>query len=905
MCALSQAVGNESNALRSEKNDSLEDKFKNVKSVYKLLGLGGVAQGGNLCRIDVKGNRIVRIRPVHYDWAYSAEELASARWKIEARGKVFQPETKELISPFALVYKNRVYSPNRVKYPLKRVDWSPDNPNPQNRGKSKYVRISWDEALDIIAEMIKRMIEKYGSTYTILALADGHQQTKFVQGMHGAVTHLGVQLGGFTWAIRNPDSWEGWWWGAKHVWGMEPDGLQRPQKNVLVDILENSDALLLWGCDYETTTWGFGDQVLWGHWFKEVGIKQIAISPDLNRTAAVHADKWIPIRPNTDAALQLAIAYVWLTEKLYDEDYVRTHVVGFDEFKKYVLGEEDGVPKTPKWAEAITGVPSRVIKALARFWGSKRVSICHVFGGPYIRGPYSTEPARLEVILLGMQGLGKPGVQQLHNGSNKAADTPWPSALFNPEVYGAVHGGVYEALWFVKYENLKEWYSKYLKQFVPKTLVADAILNPPVSWYGFCHSRMPVEEQFIKYTFPAPGLPEIHMIWNENGCMITCWNNGYRIIEAYRSPKIEFIVAQGPWLENDMLFADLILPVTTKFEEKDLGTMGAPWAAHQYFAVVYEDQAIEPVGESKSDYEIVAMVAKRLEEKYPEMFRGLYEKVTGGKTIDEWIEKAFELSGAANYITFEELKKRGYWVVPIDPNWKNYKPGLRGFYEDPEKNPLRTPSGKLEFYSKRLAEHFPDDKERPPVPHYIPYGESHQESLLHPRAKKYPFLLVSNHPKCRMHAQLDDAIWLRELTMCKIKGPDGYLYEPAWINPADAERLGVRTGDVVKIYNERGAVLCAAYVTNRIMPGVVSVDHGARADLISVEDRIDRGGAIDLITPSKTTSKNAAGMVESGILVNVEKVNLEDLMERYPEAFRKQYHPAAGLCYKSWTRCGQ
>lgn len=877
------------------------EKEAEIKSYYKLLGLCGVGLGGNLVRVDCKNGRIVRIRPVHYNWAHTQEELEKIRWEVEAKGKRFGPKLKELAAPFAIVYKNRVYSPNRVRYPLKRVDWDPKGERHQeNRGKSGYVRISWDEALDIIADEIKRIKDKYGSTYAILALSDGHQESKSVQGMHATITELLLHLGGSTWAVRNPDSWEGWWWGSKHVWGMEPDGMQHPQTNVLPDILENTEVMLCWGCDYETTTWGFGDQglSLWGFWFKEVGIKQIFICPDLNYAAAVHADKWIPIRPNTDAALQLAIAYLWITEGTYDKEYVATHAVGFDKFRRYVLGEEDGVPKTPKWAEEITGVPARIIKALARLWASKRTSIMHVFGGPYIRGPYATEPARLEVLLLAMQGVGKPGVHQLHN-SCVGLDTPFPKPLFAPFIWGVVHGGVYSRLWFLPYKKLKEWYRDALKQFIPKTLIHEAILNPPVTFYAISQSRMSIEEQFVKYTYPVEGLPEVHMIWDENGCWITCWNCGYRMIEAFRSPKIEFILAQHPWLENDCLFADLILPVSTKLEEEDIGIIGAAWSTKQHFAIVYEGKCIEPIGESKSDYEICCMIAKRLEEKYPEDFKGIYERFTQGRTIEDWIKLGFENSGAAQYTTFEELKKRGFWLVPTDPEWRRYKPGLRAFYEEPEKHRLLTPSGKIEFYSERLAKHFPDDNERPPLPHYIPYGESHQESLLHPRAEKYPFLIVSNHPRWRMHAQLDDAVWLREIPTCKVRGPDGYLYEPVWINPIDANRLGVKTGDVVRVYNERGSVLGGAYVTHRITPGVVYVDHGARADLISIEDKIDRGGAIDLIAPIKTTSKYAHGMVVSAYLVNVEKVDLTQLINRYPTAFKKPYHYAAGLCYES------
>ncbi|MEM2914991.1 MAG: hypothetical protein QXH91_06305 [Candidatus Bathyarchaeia archaeon] len=113
---------------------------------------------------------------------------------------------------------------------------------------------------------------------------------------------------------------------------------------------------------------------------------------------------------------------------------------------------------------------------------------------------------------------------------------------------------------------------------------------------------------------------------------------------------------------------------------------------------------------------------------------------------------------------------------------------------------LETPTGKLEIVSKGLAEHFQDDNERPPLPHYIPYGKTHQESLLHPRAKKYPLLLESNHPKWRFHAQGDDITWLREIPTCKVKGPDGYLYESVWIHPIDATKRGITTEDIVKVY---------------------------------------------------------------------------------------------------------
>ena len=173
--------------------------------------------------------------------------------------------------------------------------------------------------------------------------------------------------------------------------------------------------VLFWGCDPETTPWGFTGQFASRlmYFWKDIGIKQVYICPDLNYGAAVHADKWIPVLPNTDAALQLAIAYIWITEGTYKKEYVETHVVGFDKFSDYVMGKEDGIPKTPEWASRKCGVPEWTIKALAREFAAQDAPRSLIISAAdIIRGPWSHEPARLEVCLLGMQGLGGPGVHQ-------------------------------------------------------------------------------------------------------------------------------------------------------------------------------------------------------------------------------------------------------------------------------------------------------------------------------------------------------------------------------------------------------------------------------------------------------------------------------------------------------------
>ncbi|MFC1905479.1 molybdopterin-dependent oxidoreductase [Chloroflexota bacterium] len=840
----------------------------------KGLALGG--HGALPAAIDVKNGKVVRIRPLHLDWKYDKKEFNP--WQIRARGKIFEPSLKIAQPHFCLAYKKRVYSPNRIRYPLKRIDWDPDGErNPQNRGKSKYIRISWDEATELVSREIKRTHREYGP-YAILAQVDGHGESKIIHNAHGCPYALLQLMGGCTLQIRNPDSWEGWYWGAKHIWGMDGTaGLMDPQTNLVKDVSENVDMLLFWGCDPETTPYFYqaGTPSQLCYFWSKIGIKQVYICPDLNYGAAVHSDKWIPILPNTDAALQLAIIYMWIQEDTYDKEYVKTHVVGFDKVRDYVLGKEDGIAKTPQWASTKCGVPEWTIKALAREFAAKTTSIMHSFGGSYIRGPYSHEPARLEVILLGMQGLGKPGVHQ------QSWWLGYPRAVAKPNEKAAS-------------KHATNIMYPPPPQSLPKTLIHKAILSDkPISWHGSTAIWCPTDDQFKKYTYPIAresGGTEIHMIWSDSPCRTTCWNCGNETIEAYQSPKIECIVVQHPWLENDCLLADIILPANTKFEERDFGID----RDNQFYSIFLEEQCIAPIGESKSDYEITCEIAKKV---------GLHEQYTEGKTVEEWIKRAYELSNIQDLISWEELRSKGYYVVPTAPDWEKDPVCLREFCEDPEGNPLQTPSGKLEFYSEKLAEHFSKDKERPPIPYWIERSKMHDERISSRRVKKYPLLLMSNHPRWRLHAQCDDISWTREAPTCKVKGFDGYMYEPLWINTEEAKKRGINNGDLVKIYNERGSVLGGAYVTERLMPGVAYMDHGARCDWI-IPGEVDRGGAINLISPDGITSKNCAGQATSGYLVEVEKVTMaqmEEWRKKYPEAFEREYEPESGLRFNAWV----
>ncbi|MCL2826618.1 MAG: molybdopterin-dependent oxidoreductase, partial [Eggerthellaceae bacterium] len=543
--------------------------------------------------------KVVRIRPLHYDEQYTEQDLNA--WHYEKNGKVFKPGMKSFIPPFAVGYKARTYSKNRVPYPLIRVDWDPDGDrNVKMRGISKYRRLSWDEATTIIAKEIARVQETYGP-WSVYCQGEGHGESKIASGGHGCMIGMLFLTGGCTVQARQPDSWEGWYWGAKHVWGMEPIGINNQCNGIFRDITENGDAVFYWGGDPETTPWGWGGQMAsrMCYWLNDIGVKSVFISPDVNYAGAVHADKWIPVLPNTDAALQLAIAYTWMTEVTYDKEYVATHSVGFDWFESYVLGNIDGVAKTPKWAEEKCGIKSYHIKALARYWATHNCSTAHCNGGGYIRSAFAHEPARLEIYLLGMQAIGHPGRHQFRY-------IEW--TLFGFDSYSPLP--ISEI-----YTNLENAYNGWSFQlgdsFIAKTKIHHAILNQKEDWYGHVVCSMPREDQFDHYEFPmVEGSQPIHMIWTDAPCWSGCWNGGNLFEDALRDESIEFVLVQHPWMENDTVFGDIILPVTTMLENYDIANdnCGGQWGL-----LFMEEQAVEAVGEAMDDHEVVCQVAKALE----------------------------------------------------------------------------------------------------------------------------------------------------------------------------------------------------------------------------------------------------------------------------------------------------
>jgi trimethylamine-N-oxide reductase (cytochrome c) len=831
--------------------------------------------GGQPAWVYTKGGRIIRVTPM----TYAKDE--SKPWSITAGGKTFTPRTKSNLATYDQGYRRIVYSPTRVKYPLKRVGYAPGGGGSvENRGKGEFVRISWDEAFDIMASELKRIKEKYGNA-AILEHDNGHAQQQYVH-QRFKIRRLLRFFGGHTTMIRNPDSNEGWHWGGWNVCGMmgPPTGGLGNSSDLLEDTMQNSKLLIEWATDGLAVFEGAGnDHADWWNWIKGLGIKIVCVDSDLNEFAAKYADKWIAPLPGTDAALMAAIANVWINEGTYEKEYVQTHGVGFDKWKDYVMGAEDGVAKTPEWAAKITGVQARDIRALAREWASKPT--CISTNQMACRGPYSTEHTRMAILLMTMQGEGKPGRHFL-------AITSAPT---NPEKRGtwAPHGGM----------PFEAEPADAVLQSVQYMVFPDAILNPPVKWYGGINaekvepgkaSTQPPEEftiwgefapdwrfylgifthpsqQFVSTTYPMEGYPEVKMYWSSLASYITNWNHGYKWMETFKSPKLESIFIQVPWLENDCYFADLVLPVSTQVEHDDL--MLAQGNSYGNDVAVRMEKCIEPIGESKTDLEICTEIAKRL---------GIEKEYTEGRTLDDMLRFVYERDfpeELTKQMSFDEFSKKGYYVFKF-PDMSTYKsdPGMRWYADLPEGSGLATPSGKIEFESTNLKKFFPNDKERPPVPHYVAEGPTHQESVTSARGKKYPLLLATSHSRFKWHSRYTSEAWTWETTSSwYVKAKNGNWYWSLWINPIDAEARGIAEGDVVNIFNDRGEILAGAHVTERARPGMVRCTFAApyRPILTGDNPLMDTMGSPALISPYNPTSANAIGMASGWFLVEVKK----------------------------------
>jgi trimethylamine-N-oxide reductase (cytochrome c) len=743
------------------------------------------------------------------------------------------------------------------------------------RGKDEYIRISWDEALDTVADEMKRIRKTYGPA-AITAMTSSHHNWGLLHYKFGPFGRFFNMLG-YTTLMDNPDSWEGAHWGAIHTWGYFWLLGHCDNYDMLEDALKNTEQVMFWSVDPNSSSYQYWGQesAIWRIWLRELGIKAIFIDPYCNTTAGVLADKWLAPRPGTDAALAEAIAYVWITEGTYDKWFVENRTVGFEEFRRHIRGEDDGVPRTPGWAAEICGIPAHDIVVLAREWAAKKTMLATgaMYGtGGAVRSAYATEWARLMVLLIAMQGLGKPGVN-VWGGAAMGAPLDFS---FQMPGYGSAGWDTFGLVAKKAAENS-------VSQKVYRLLLPEAILNPPISWIGEGFCGQSIEQQFVPHTYPEPGPngAEIRMIYRHGGSFISTMTETNRWVRMYQSPKLECVVMQDCHWQTETRLGDIVLPASTNFEHADIcewanaGGYGEGDCGANHRVMIYLKKCIEPLWESRSDWEIYKALARRLR------FLGKYAE---GNSEEDWIKKIFNISSLPKYVSYEEFKKKGYLVVPCKSPEQKRTVSNRWYYEgrpcdtpnslNPKKgtdkaHELATYSGKIEFVSQSLTKFDPNDEERPPLPRYIPSWEGHETKDL---TAKYPLQMITPHPRHSYHTHHDNkTLWLNDIPQHRVK-KDGYAWWPIRIHPSDAQARGINHDDIVKVYNDRGAVLCITQVTERVRPGLVhSYESSAAYDPLEPgkAGSIDRGGCMNLLAPSRMLSKNAPGMANNSCLVEV------------------------------------
>ncbi len=724
-------------------------------------------------------------------------------------------------------YRQRLYSAERLLYPMMRVG---------ERGEGKFKRVSWDEALNFVAMKMLQIKNTYGPT----ALVD-----QSYAGASYGVLHksdqieglLGRFLGMFgcrtnSWSVP---SYQGTTTSSRWTFGTIEDGNED-------DAFAHSKLIIMWGWNPAYTFHG-GNTFYYMRLAKQRGCRFVLVDPQYTDSAAVYDAWWIPIRPNTDAAMMAGMAHHIFTNNLHDQAFIDKFCQGMDEgtmpdwakdtpngkenFKDYILGKYDGTPKTPDWAAEICGVSAADIVKLADMYAQTKPAALKASWAPG-RNAFGEQYNRMAAALQAMTGnIGVLG------GCAEGVGKAWhPEAVAYPYDEWA-------NVWFASIKS-DRW--------------AHIVLNYP---------NVKREEVGL---WPRNDqldgvIPNIKGIFWQGSNWFNQLTNINKEIEAIK--KLELVVCMDSTITPSGLYADILLPVATHFERHDAAL---PWYKGHYY--IHRPKVIEPMGESKTDFQILTELAYRIGEIDPQgygMFGGLYNPKANRNYF-------------LNPDAVDEAYLTDWWnnkVMPhhhIDMSWEDFKgygiykfllkePHV-GFRAQIEQGvPFQTPSGKIEILCNELAwiDEWKKTKYGEHVPS-IPKWIEPWESLNSEKTKEYPFHLVSPHPRWRTHSIFNNCAWLRE------------TYEQeCTLNAGDAKKLGIRTGDTVELWNERGKVVVPAYVTERCMPGVLVLHEGSWLDLD--ENGVDRSGNPDFLTLDAPSP--AGAFAYNTVLCNIAKSDLE------------------------------
>jgi anaerobic dimethyl sulfoxide reductase subunit A len=585
-------------------------------------------------------------------------------------------------------YPRTFLSGQRLRYPLKRIG---------PRGEGLFARISWDEAIDEIAAETVRIGREYGPQSRYVNYSTG--VTTLVRGNLTAKNLLALD-GGFL-DYYNTYSTACTSIATPYTYGTNETG------NSAADLL-NSKLIILWGHNPLET--GFGSTL--GFYLREAkrrGIEIISVDPRQSDTALELASRWIPLRPATDSALMDAMAFVILSEGLQDQEFMDRYCVGFDSahmppgmedcenYRDYAFGRYDGVPKTPEWASAITGVEPKEIRRLARkYAGAKPAALLQGFG-PQRHGN-GEQSARSSTMLACLTGnVGVPGGSAAGCGNVRLHRNPEVAAVRNP-------------------------YSGR----IPVFLWTDAVARG---------AQMTAKDGVIGVERLDTN---IKMIFNlASNTLINQHSDVNRSARILRDESLcEYIVCSDLFMTPSARFADILLPGVSMFEVEGIGK---PWREGDY--LTYSNQSIEPLFECRQEFCWLSGAARRM---------GHYDALThGGKDVRGLLEESYNdlLAHEPGLPDFETFRERGVHFYEGGRNFIAFEKNIK----DPENNPFPTPSGRIEIFSPRLRA-MNNPSEIPAIPKYVPSFEGRGDPLM----KKYPFQLIGWHTRRRTHSTHDN-----------------------------------------------------------------------------------------------------------------------------------------------------
>ncbi|MDD1780902.1 trimethylamine-N-oxide reductase TorA [Enterovibrio sp. ZSDZ35] len=675
-----------------------------------------------------------------------------------------------------------VYNPSRVKYPMVRLDWLKHGwkSDTTQRGDNRFVRVPWSQALDFFHHELERVQNTYGPS----ALYAGHSGWQSCGKLNtaGTIMQRAISLHG-TYLAKIGDYSTG---SAQVVLPYVAGAMEvYEQQTSWPLVLENAKNIVIWGSDPIKNLqvgWLIPDHSVYGYYqqladkVKSGEINVIHVDPVKSQSYKFFGGKQVPVNPQTDVPLMLAIAHTLYTEKLYDEQFLADYTTGFDQFVPYLTGEKDGVAKTPEWAEKICGIPADEIRELARTMASGRTQI--IAGWCLQRMQHGEQYAWMIVVLAAMLGqIGLPGGGfgfgwHYNDAGTITSAGPLMSGFSSVTGVEPIHQGSYNG------------YSTY----IPVARFVDCIENPGKT---------------IQFNGHSVKFPHMKMA-------IFCGNNPFhhhqdrnRMIEAWR--KLETVVSVEHQWTATCRFADIVLPATTTYERNDIEQFGN----HSNKGIIAMKQIVEPMFESKDDFDIFRELCTRFDRE---------EAFTGGKTKMEWIEEIYNgarLQGRGigvrmpNFVKFWEEEQ--FVSFPEGSEWVRHA----AFRKEPDLEPLGTATGLIEIYCKTIADMGYDDCQGHPM-----WFEKVERSHGGPKSNKFPLHMQSCHPNYRLHSQLCSSDDFRGTYAVQDR-------EPVYISTADAKARGIVSGDIVRVFNDRGQVLAGAVVTDDYKSGVCRIEEGA------------------------------------------------------------------------------